>query len=99
VTTINKAPPAAIDLSPYIETRFFGERPHVRNRRVPVAVIAYNAYENKWDVPRLSYEFTLSETQVLAALLYYQQHKEMIDAQEAAEQAALDEMFEKYGRK
>ena len=87
----------ALDLSKYIEIRLFGERPHIRGRRVPVAVVAYNARENHWDVARLAYEFTLSEPQILSALLYYEEHKAEIDAQEAAEQAELDEMYRLYG--
>lgn len=86
-----------VDLTKYIETRFFGERPHVRGRRVPVALLAYCARDQKWSVPRLAYEFTLSETEVLAALLYYRQQYERIDAQEQAYQAELDEAYEKYG--
>lgn len=41
----------------------------------------------------LAHNFGLSEQQVLAALLYYAEHKDRIDAQEAAYQAALDEAY------
>jgi len=81
----------ALDLSKYVEIRLFGDRPHIRGRRVPIATIAYNAVSQGWDVARLAYEFTLSEAQVLSALLYYEEHKSEIDAQEAAYQAELDE--------
>jgi len=81
-----------VDLSKYIETRLFGERPHIRGRRVPVAIVAYNARTNNWDVAELAYQFTLSESEVLSALLYYAEHKDMIDAQEREEQARLNEM-------
>lgn len=87
----------ALDLSKYIEKRLFGDRPHVRGRRVPVATIAYNASAQGWDVARLAEEFTLSEAQVLSALLYYEEHKVEIDAQEAAYQAELDEAQRRYG--
>lgn len=30
----------ALDLSKYVEVRIFGERPHVRGRRIPIATIA-----------------------------------------------------------
>ena len=30
--------PATVDLSKYIETRFFGERPHIRGRRLLVSM-------------------------------------------------------------
>jgi|SRR5664279_6604673 len=86
-----------LDLSKYVEVRSFGERPHVRGRRVPVATIAYSAISQGWDVARLAYEFTLSEAQVLSALLYYQEHKAEIDGQEAAYQRELDEAQKRYG--
>jgi uncharacterized protein (DUF433 family) len=89
--------PTTVDLSKYIETRLFEERPHVRGRRVPVGTIAYNARTNHWDVAELAYQFTLSEAQVLAALLYYAEHRDEIDAQESAEQEKLNEMKRLYG--
>jgi uncharacterized protein (DUF433 family) len=83
-----------VDLSDYIETRIFGERPHIRNRRVPVATVAYHAKVHAWDVARLAEEFFLSREEVLAALSYYEAHHELIDLQEAAYQRELDEAFE-----
>ena len=35
--------PAKTDLSKYVEVRIFGERPHIRGRRIPVAMIVYSA--------------------------------------------------------
>ena len=91
--------PTTVDLSKYIETRFFGERPHLRGRRIWVSMIAGSAEHNKWDVPTLAHEFTISEEEVLAALLYYKEHKEEIDRQDAEEEKLWDEMYEKYGEK
>jgi uncharacterized protein (DUF433 family) len=73
--------------------RFFGEGPHVRGRRVPVATIAHCARDQKWSVSELAYQFTLSEAQVSAALLYYEEHKDAIEAQEAEYQKKLDEAY------
>lgn len=84
-----KAP--ALDLTKYIATRFFGSRPNVRGRRVPVATLAYNARAHGWDTPRLAHGFTLTQAEVLAALLYYEEHCDEIDAQERAYQAELDD--------
>ena len=95
MTDQTKAP--ALDLSKYIETRHFGERPHIRGRRVPVSIVALSARDHGWTVSELVYNFTLTEAEVLAALLYYQEHHEEIDAQEAAYQADLDEMVRLYG--
>ena len=93
----NPPVPATVDLNKYIETRFFGERPHIRGRRVPVATIAHSAHSEGWSVADLAYQFTLSESQVLAALLYYEENKDMIEAHEAAHQAELDEAQRLYG--
>lgn len=89
----------AVDLSKYIEVRIFGERPHIRGRRIPVATIAYNARTNGWTNAELAYNFGLNEEQVLAALLYYKEHAAEIDAQKAEYQAELDDMYRLYGNK
>jgi uncharacterized protein (DUF433 family) len=81
-----------VDLSKYIETRFFGERPHIRGRRVPVAMIAKRMTTNNWTIPETAYDFTLSEAEVLAALLYYDEHRELLDAQEEEEARLFAEM-------
>ncbi|MCA0454196.1 MAG: DUF433 domain-containing protein [Chloroflexi bacterium] len=91
--------PEGIDLRKYIDTDTFMARPHIRGRRVPVATIAYSARDLGWDIAKLAYEFTLSETQVLAALLYYQEQKVLIDNQEAEYQAQLDEAYRMYSSK
>lgn len=82
--------PLAIDLTNYIEVRLFGERPHIRGRRIPVATIAHAHHDPGWDVARLGYEFTLSDAEVLAALLYYEEYKEAIAQQESRYRALLD---------
>lgn len=90
--------PVIVDLSRYIEVRLMEKRPHIHGRRVPVALIAYSARSQGWDVPELAYEFTLTEVEVLAALLYYQQNQAVVDAIEAEEQTKMNEMFRLYGR-
>lgn len=87
----------ALDLSKYVEVRIFGERPHVRGRRIPIATIAHSAQSEGWGVAELSYQYTLSEAEVLAALLYYEEHHDHIEAQEAAYQAELDELWRQHG--
>lgn len=94
---MNAQAPLKVDLSKYIEVRIFGERPHIRNRRIPIATIAHSAVSQGWNVSDLAYQYTLSETEVLAALLYYEQHTDEIEAQEAAYQAELDEAYRLYG--
>ena len=92
-----KQNPATIDPTKYIETRFFGKRPHIRGRRIPVAIIAYNARTNKWTPDELAYNFNVSAAEVLAALLYYQEHTAEIDAQEVKEQQQFDEIQRQHG--
>jgi uncharacterized protein (DUF433 family) len=85
--------PEVVDLSKYIETRYFDDRPHIRGRRVPVAIVAYNARTNNLSLAELAYEFTLTEAEVSAALLYYQEHQAEIDAQEKREIELFDEKY------
>lgn len=88
---------ATVDLSKYVETRFFNERPHIRGRRIPVATIAHSASSQGWTVPELAFEFTLTEAEVLAALLYYAEHTAEIERLEADYQQSLDKLYNEHG--
>jgi uncharacterized protein (DUF433 family) len=88
-------PPKAVDLSKYIDQHFFEDRPHIRGRRVPIATIAYNYRTNAWSVAETADNFGLSEPEVFAALLYYEEHKAEIDAQERREQELFDAEYRK----
>jgi len=88
----------AINLSKYIEIKVFGERPHIRGRRVPVASVAYNARTNGWDVAELCDAFGLSQAEVLAALLYYEEHQLDIDRLENEELAEMEKMYQKHSK-
>ncbi len=90
--------PTSVDLRKYIDTKFYGERPHIRGRRVLVSMIAANAEHNNLSVAELAYEFSLSDEQVLAALLYYREHKAEIDRQDEDEQKLFDAMYRLYGK-
>lgn len=90
-------PPQTIDLSKYIESRFFGERPHIRGRRIPVAQIARRMRLNSLTIGETAEDFTLTEAEVLAALLYYEEHQSQLDAQEAEEERLFNEMKRQYG--
>ncbi|MBZ0298505.1 MAG: DUF433 domain-containing protein [Anaerolineae bacterium] len=72
------------DLSKHIEQRYFGRRPHIRGRRVPVALIAYVRRDQALDIPAIMEAYTLTEAEVLAALLYYAENHAEIDAYAAA---------------
>jgi uncharacterized protein (DUF433 family) len=75
-----------IDLSPYIEHRLFGERPHLRGRRLPVWVVAHAVLDNQGvGVPELVDAYDMTTAEGLATLLYYTQHRDEIEALEAAE--------------
>lgn len=85
------------DLSKYIEMR--NDRPHIRGRRLPVIFVAEAHQVDNLSIAELAYEFTISEEQVLAALLYYREHKADMDAQDEADKRASDELHRRYGRK
>jgi uncharacterized protein (DUF433 family) len=85
--------PPALNLSKFIETRFFDDRPHIRGRRIPIATIAYNYRTNGWSVSETAENFGLDNNEVLAALLFYNEHSAVIDAQEQREQALFDEAY------
>jgi uncharacterized protein (DUF433 family) len=88
--------PETADLSKYIERRLFGERPHIRDKRIWVSMITANYYANHWTVAETAYQFTLSEEEVLAAILYYREHKDEIDAQDEEENRLWEEMAQKH---
>ena len=89
--------PETIDLSKYIEVR--NDRPHIRGRRLPVIFIASAERANHFSIADLAYQFTLSEEQVLAALLYYREHKTELDALDAADTQESLEMHQRYAKK
>lgn len=89
--------PELVDLSKYIELR--NERPNIRGRRLPVAFIAAAHQTNQATITELAYQFTLTEEQVLAALLYYREHQAEIDAQDTADAAQSAELHERFGKK
>jgi uncharacterized protein (DUF433 family) len=68
--------PTQVDLSPYIEHRLFGERPHLRGRRLPVWVVAYTVRDNPGiTIADLTDNFTITDSEALALLLYYANHQ------------------------
>ena len=87
--------PAKVDLSKYIEMR--NGRANIRGRRLPVAFIAGAVRINGLSNSEIAFEFTISETQVAAALLYYYEHQAEIDAQDEEDLIASKAMHEKYG--
>jgi len=89
--------PEKVDLSKYIEMR--DRHPYVRGRRLPVVFIAAAQQANNLSIADLAYQFTLSEEQVLAVLLYYREHKTEIDIQDAADTQQSLEMHHRYGKK
>jgi uncharacterized protein (DUF433 family) len=90
--TLQDNAPDTVDLRKYIDLKFYCERPHIRGRRLLVSMVAANAEREGMTIPQLAYEFTISEEQVLAALLYYREHKAKIDRQDEEDQKLFDEM-------
>lgn len=86
-----------IDLSQYIEQR--EERPHIRGRRLPIMFIVKTQQAQHSSIAQLADDFTLSEEQVLAALLYYREHQAELEAQFAADSAESRAMADRYHNK
>lgn len=93
---MNAAIPETVDLSKYIELR--DQRPHVRGRRLPIVFIAAAQQASDLSIAELAYQFSLSEEQVLAALLYYREHKVEIDRQDAADAEESRKLHQQYGK-
>lgn len=88
-----------IDLTKYIEQRWFGARPHIRGRRIPIAVIIAYAQSHHLTIDEIAQDFALSTAEVLAALLYYEEYRQEIDAQEVADQATFDHLHDTWDEK
>jgi uncharacterized protein (DUF433 family) len=88
-----------VDLSKYIETRLMSGRPHIRGKRVPVSIIASNANQRGITISELADEFTLTEAEVLAAMLYYREHQAEIDAQTDEDNALFEAMAQQQDAK
>lgn len=85
-----------VDLSKYIEMR--NDRPNIRGRRLPIMTIINTQKATNYTVDELCYDYTLSRAQVLAALLYYQEHQEEMDKLEALDRQEEAELFVRYAR-
>ncbi|MDZ4670290.1 MAG: DUF433 domain-containing protein [Phototrophicales bacterium] len=85
-----------IDLSKYIEMR--NDRPHIRGRKLPIMFIVSFQKANDSSVEDLCDGYTLSQAQVLAALLYYQENKELLDKQDELDTQESLAYFERYAR-
>jgi uncharacterized protein (DUF433 family) len=82
--------PDTIDLRKYIDTYFYGDRPHIRGRKILVSYLAKIVQAQGWSVSELADQYDISEEQALSALLYYYENKELIDTQEAVVQQEAD---------
>ncbi len=92
---MSRTTPHLTDLSKYIEMR--DGRPYVRGRQLPVIFVAKTAEDNQLSVEELAYEYTLSSEQVLAALLYYREHKSELDVQDDIDSQESQELNRRFG--
>jgi uncharacterized protein (DUF433 family) len=90
-------PTNVIDLDQYIENRLMSDRPHIKGRRVDIASVV--ALADIMPVLQVAEELTLTAEQVLAALMYYEQHRQEIDAQEEEDAIFFDIQFQKQAKK
>jgi uncharacterized protein (DUF433 family) len=85
-----------VDLSKYIEMR--NDRPHIRGRKIPIMFIINTQKADKATVDELCYAYTLSQAEVLSALLYYEEHQKTLDEQHELDIKESLEYFERYAR-
>lgn len=83
--------PSSVDLRKYIDTHYFGARPHIRGRRVPISFVVSALKENHLSIAEISEVYSLTDAEVLAALLFYEEHQDLIDTQDKAEISAFEE--------
>jgi hypothetical protein len=83
------------DLSNYIEFRPHDERPYLRGRCLVSIVISY-LIQDKFNLQQVKNELNLSNAQIAAALLYYEEHKAEVDAAEQAFHDQFDANYETY---
>jgi uncharacterized protein (DUF433 family) len=79
------------DLSQYIEIRLMENRPHIKNRRLPVSFVAKD-FANGDTLREIGDNYSITQEQVMAALLYYYEHRDEIDTQDAEEERLWQEM-------
>lgn len=85
-----------VDLSKYIEMR--NDRPNIRGRRIPIMFIIGAKKAQNATIDELCENYTLSQAEVLAALLYYEEHQEELDKQDEQDILESREYFERYAR-
>jgi uncharacterized protein (DUF433 family) len=83
-----------VNLSKYIDNTLMSGRPHIRGRRMPVWLVAAS-FESGMSLADIAFNYTITEAQILAALLYYREHKDEIDAQTEEDKRIFEEMREK----
>jgi uncharacterized protein (DUF433 family) len=81
------------DLSHYIDSSQAGKPPFLRGHLLTVAEVAYGRHYQGMDITQLMKTFTLTETEVLAALLYYAEHRDEINALEQADNEPEDSLL------
>ncbi len=58
-----------------------------------MADVTLNHHTHGWSIGETAHNFGLSEAEVLAALLYYEEHREQLDSLEANEQAEMNRFY------
>jgi uncharacterized protein (DUF433 family) len=85
-----------VDLSKYIEIR--NDRPNIRGRRIPIMFIVGAKKAHNATIDELCENYTLAQAEVLAALLYYEEHQEELDKQDEQDILESNAYFERYAR-
>lgn len=80
-----------VNLSKYIDNSLMESRAHLRGRRMPVWLVAAS-FEGGMSLARVVCNYTITEEQILAALLYYREHQDEIGGQREENRQVFEEM-------
>lgn len=88
----------AKSLDTYIESHpeVCGGKPCIAGRRIRVYDVAVWHEQMKQGVDQISADYSLSPTEIYAALAYYHQHRDEIETQMAEDDRFVEEMKRKY---
>lgn len=88
----------AKSLDSYIESRpgVCGGKPCIAGRRIRVIDVATWHESMRMSTEEIAAEYDLSPQEIYAALAYYYEHREEIDAQQASDDALVTELQQRF---
>lgn len=82
-----------------IDPQVCGGKPCIAGRRIPVAFVAVWHERQGLDIPTIAQEYDLTPVEIYAALAYYNDHRDEIDAREQTDATFAAELKSKHPSK